>query len=179
MTGKGKSPKSQGLFLRGWLRYLPFKSRNVAGESGDHRNSAEFEYPHATKSKQQMAAWSFQQAKTAWSHLAPLYILWLSVKDVSKLPRCWSRTCIPPALLRSTGIVWDFLSAATCLDNQASCTLQGEVKAVGWDKEQKPHHYKITRGTLPGDLASLPQAKASHPRQSQDWPGYLGPACYR
>lgn len=94
-----------------------------------------------------MAAWRFQQAKTAWSPLTPLYILWLSVKDVSKLPRCWSRTCIPPALLRSTGIVWDFRSAATCLDNQASCTLQGEVKAVGWDKEQKPHHYRITRGT--------------------------------
>lgn len=94
-----------------------------------------------------MAAWSFQQAKTAWSPLTPLYILWLSVKDVSKLPRCWSRTCIPPALLRSTGIVWDFRSAATCLDNQASCTLQGEVKAVEWDKEQKPHHYRITRGT--------------------------------
>ena len=91
-----------------------------------------------------MATCSFQQANTPWSHLALLYILWLSVKEVSKLPRCWSRTCIPPALLRSAGIVWDFLSTPVCLDNQASCTLQGEVKTAGLDKQQRPHHYRIT-----------------------------------
>lgn len=58
----------------------------------------------------------------SWALLALLYVLWLRVKEVSKLPRCWSRT---PALLRRAGMVWDFLSAAVCLDSQASCTLQG------------------------------------------------------
>lgn len=60
-----------------------------------------------------------------WAPLALLYILWLRVKEVSRLPRCWSRT---PALLRSAGMVWDFLSAPVCLANQASCTLQGGEK---------------------------------------------------
>ena len=94
-----------------------------------------------------MATHSFQKANTPPPHPALLYILWLSVKEVSKLPRCWSRTCIPPALLRSAGIVWDFLSAPVCLDNQASCALQGEVQAVGMAEQQWPHHCRVTRGT--------------------------------
>lgn len=95
-----------------------------------------------------MATSTFQRANyTPRSHLALLYILWLSVKEVSKLPRCWSRTCIPPALLRRAGIVWDFLSVPVCLDNQASCTLQGEAKTAGLDEQQRPHHNRITGGT--------------------------------
>lgn len=147
-TGERKKPrKSQGWFLRGWLKCHPHQSRNVAGRSGDHCNSVEFEYLEVTSSKWKMATRSFQQANTPQSHPALLYILWLSVKEVSKLPRCWSRTCIPPALLRSAGIVWDFLSAPVCLDNQASCTLQGEVKTAGLDEQLRPHHYRITWGT--------------------------------
>lgn len=94
-----------------------------------------------------MATCSLRQANNPRPRLALLYVLWLSVKEVSKLPRCWSRTCIPPALLRSAGIVWDFLSVPVCLDNQASCTLQAEAKTAGLDEQLWPHHYRIAGST--------------------------------
>lgn len=91
-----------------------------------------------------MATCSFDQAAPCPGPLAMLYILWLRVKEVSKLPRCCSRT---PALLRSAGMVWDFLSAAVCLDNQASCTLQGGAKTGFGQQQQQPHHHGVTQGT--------------------------------
>lgn len=56
--------------------------------NADTDEDAPFPHPWAMRSKRPMDAYSFQQANMAWAHLALLYVLWLSVKDVSKLPRC-------------------------------------------------------------------------------------------
>lgn len=112
-------PKSQGWFLRGWLLCHPHPCRNIAGglvTTAIPQNLSNPEQPVAS------GKW-LHAVLAGWQALALLYILWLRVKEVSRLPRCCSLT---PALLRSAGMVWDFLSAAVCLASQASCTLQGE-----------------------------------------------------